>query len=425
MIKINKNIKTLKHSATLVINQKVKTLRNKGKEVYHFGFGQSPFPVHNEIVKGLTDKASCNHYLPTQGLPELQNEISNFLLHYQGVKVDSEGIFIGPGSKEFLYQIILLLEGVFFIPQASWVSYLPQIKTKGASYKIIDTSIKNNYKLEASNLEIACKLYPDIQKSLILNSPNNPTGAVYSEEELKDIAAICRLYDVIVLSDEIYSQINFTKNYSPSISKFYPERSLVFGGLSKVFSAGGYRLGFVAIPKSMNELYVPLKALVSETFSCVSAPVQYAALKAFKFEDNLKQYVSDCSKILDFVAHYIYRELSKLNVICTKPQGAFYMLIDFENFRKQLIKLQIFNALQLTDYLLENYNIALLPGVDFYFSETSLTCRLATVDFDGNKVYKAFKNGENLDSEFVKNNTPLIFKGLKRLGVFLDKLTYT
>ncbi len=422
MIEINSNIKALKHSATLVINQKVKNLRSKGQEVYHFGFGQSPFPVHDNIVKALKANAHNNHYLPTQGLPELQKKISRFLQIHQNVKMPSEAIFIGPGSKEFLYQIITLLEGVFFIPQASWVSYLPQVKSKGADYKIIETSFKENYKLEASKLEQECKFKPDIQKTLILNSPNNPTGAVYSESELKSIAAVCKRYDVIVLSDEIYSQVNFSEAYSPSISKYYPERTLVFGGLSKVFSAGGYRLGFVAVPQTLKELYAPLKALVSETFSCVSSPIQYAAITAYEFDEDLQNYVSDCRSILNYIAKHIYTKLTKIGVMCTIPQGAFYMLIDFENYREQLSNLKIFNASDLTDYLLDNYRVALLPGSDFYLSKDSLTCRLATVDFDGGQVYKAFKATTNFEVGFIEQQTPLIFKGLEQIKNFLTAL---
>jgi len=422
MIGVNKNILSLKQSATLVINQKVKELRANGVEVYHFGFGQSPFPIYKTIVKALTKNATCNHYLPTQGLPELQQCIAYFLERYQDVKMPVESIFIGPGSKEFLYQIILLLDGVFFIPQGSWVSYVPQIKSKGATYNILETTIDSNYKLTAAVLERACKSYLNIQKSLILNSPNNPTGAVYNDDELREIAQICKRYNVIVFSDEIYSQINFKETFSPSISRYYPERTIVFGGLSKVFSAGGYRLGFVAVSKTMNQLYLPFKALISETFSCVSAPVQYAAIKAFEFGDDIQNYVSDCTSILNHIAIYIYKQLTAVNIICTKPQGAFYMLVDFKNYRKQLAKLKIYNAAKLTQYLLENYRVALLPGTDFYFPKDSLTCRLATVDFDGAKVYRAFKANKDLNTNFIHNNTPLIYKGLKQIAKFLKSI---
>jgi len=422
MIQINKNILQLKPSATLAINQKVEELRRKKEVVYHFGFGQSPFKIHGSITEGLKRNVDNNHYLPSTGLPELKNEISNFLSKYQDIKFDSDSIFIGPGSKELLYQLIYLLEGMFLIPQASWVSYLPQIKSKNAHYKIIKTDFNNNYKLNAQELETVCKEHRTIQKTLIINSPNNPTGAIYTNSELKAITKVCKKYDVIVLSDEIYSQVNFEEDFSPSIATYYPEKTIVFGGLSKVFSAGGYRLGFIAIPFSMNELYKPLQSFFSETFSAVSSPIQFAAIKAYEMNSDLENYIKDCSKILKEISNYVYNSLEKMNIKATKPQGAFYMIIDFDYYRDRLIKIGVENAVGLCNYLLENKKIALLPGQDFYFDKMSLACRLAFVDFDGEYVYHSYKIKGTVDSEFIKIHIPNIYNGLKTVEEFLSKI---
>jgi aspartate/methionine/tyrosine aminotransferase len=419
MIQVNKNILQLKPSATLAINQKVKELRDMGEKVCHFGFGQSPFKIHHSISEELKQHVHNNHYLPSTGLPELKKEIAIFLSTYQEVKFESNSIFIGPGSKELLYQLIYLLEGIFFIPQASWVSYRPQIKTKDALYKIITTKALNNYKLEAHDLEIACKKNLVVQKTLILNSPNNPTGAVYSDEEVRAIARVCRKYDLIVFSDEIYSQINFDEDFSPSIAKYYPEKTIVFGGLSKVFSAGGYRLGFAAIPTTMKQIYKPLLSFFSETFSAVSSPIQFAAIKAFQMNSQLSLYIKDCTQVLKGISIYVYNELVKMQIKCTQPMGAFYMIIDFENFRDKLKNINLNNAIELSDYLILKYKIALLPGQDFYFDQNSLTFRLAFVDFDGDKAYHAYKLNQVIDSVFVKKNAENMYHGLKKLEAFL------
>ena len=239
-----------------------------------------------------------------------------------------------------LYQIIYLLEGVFLIPQGSWVSYLPQIRSKNAEFKIIETEFSNNYKLKASELELSCNNV-NIQKTLILNSPNNPTGAVYSKTELKELAQVCKNHNIVVLSDEIYSQINFVAKYTPSIANYYSEKTIVFGGLSKVFSAGGYRLGFTAIPKTMNELYKPLQSFFSETFSAVSSPIQYAAIKAYQMDLDLQDYTRTCSNILKEIGRFVYDKLEKNDIKCTEPEGAFYMIVDFEKFRSKLKNLSI------------------------------------------------------------------------------------
>ncbi|MGB5462195.1 MAG: aminotransferase class I/II-fold pyridoxal phosphate-dependent enzyme [Aureibaculum sp.] len=421
MLQLNKNITQLKQSATLAINQKVKELRQKGETVYHFGFGQSPFKIHKSITEELKQHVDNNKYLPSAGLPELKVSVSSFLLNHQGLNFDSESIFIGPGSKELLYQIIYLLEGVFLIPQGSWVSYLPQIRSKNAEFRIIETEFSNNYKLKASELELSCNNV-NIQKTLILNSPNNPTGAVYSRTELKELAQACKNHNIVVLSDEIYSQINFVTKYTPSIADYYSEKTIVFGGLSKVFSAGGYRLGFTAIPKTMNELYQPLQSFFSETFSAVSSPIQYAAIKAYQMDLDLQDYIRTCSNILKEVGRFVYDKLEKNDIKCTEPQGAFYMIVDFEKFRSKLKNLNICNAIDLCDHLLRDYKIALLPGQDFYFSESSLTCRLAFVDFDGEIVYHNYKLNGCIDSSFMTKYMPSITNGLDKIETFLSKI---
>ena len=129
-------------------------LREKGKKVYHFGFGQSPFPIYPEIVTSLKEQAENNHYLPVNGLDILRAKIASFLEKNQGISTQGSSIFIGPGSKELLYQSILIFEGHFLIPKGSWVSYIPQIKSKGGTYSILETFIKEDFKLTPNLSEL-------------------------------------------------------------------------------------------------------------------------------------------------------------------------------------------------------------------------------------------------------------------------------
>ncbi|PTM11816.1 MAG: hypothetical protein DA407_00660 [Bacteroidetes bacterium] len=422
MIKVNSHIKNLKPSSTLVINEKIKQLRSSDKIIYHFGFGQSPFPIHNSITSALKKHVNNNNYLQTLGLESLRIEISKFLKDHQGINYKSDYIFIGPGSKELLYQTILILEGTFLIPKGSWVSYLPQIKAKNGNYEILNTLFINDFKLTASTLEDYCSKNLGEQMSLILNSPNNPTGAVYSEEELKALAQVCKKYEIIVLSDEIYSQINFTESYSPSISKYYPERTIVFGGLSKVFSAGGYRLGFIALPKELYELKDMYKSLFSETFSAVASPIQHAAISAYNYDEVLQNYVRKNSAILKIVSEYIYTKLRNVGIECTNPKGAFYMMIGFNTFKDKLNKIGIKTSIELANYLLNNYNVALLPSTDFYFQSDELFFRLAYVDFNGEKVLNALNNFDDSIDNFIKSNCPSIYHGTNQIMNFINDI---
>ena len=420
---INKNIASLKQSSTLLINEKVKALRRKGESIYHFGFGQSPFPIHPTIVEALKENAQNNHYLPVAGLEELREQIALFLKKHQGIDTDKDAVFIGPGSKELLYQSVLIFEGEFLIPKGSWVSYIPQIQSKGGKHHILDTNFENDFKLTPQILDTFFKNeVPKKQFILILNSPNNPTGAVYSDKEYKALANACRKYNIILFSDEIYSQLNFSESHSSSISKYYPEKTIVFGGLSKVFSAGGYRLGYMMLPNTFKELEKVYKSLFSETFSCVSSPVQFAALKAYQYHTDIQNYVADSSKILKMMSEFVNREFSKIKIQCTKSEGAFYMLIGFNAYKEEISKLKITTSFDLANYVLETYKFAMLPGIDFGFEKEDLFFRIAFVDFDGKKVMNAFRISKKIDSNFIQENAPNVFLGVEKIKKFISDL---
>jgi len=420
---INQNILSLKQSSTLLINEKVKELRIKGKEISHFGFGQSPFPIYESIVAALRENAENNHYLPVAGLEGLREEIAFFLNNHQNIKTTKESVFIGPGSKELLYQSILIFDAVFLIPKGSWVSYIPQIQSKGGTYHVLETNFENDFKLTSEILDTFFEREVSKKQTvLILNSPNNPTGAVYTKEEYKALAITCRKHNIVVFSDEIYSQINFSERYSPSISAYYPEKTIVFGGLSKVFSAGGYRLGYMMLPNEMQDLQNVYKSLFSETFSCVSSPIQFAAIKAFEYNKDLQNYVATTAAILKNISAFIYKELSEVKVECTKSEGAFYMLIGFNLHKAAILKLGISSSFELANYVLENYNFAMLPGVDFGFEKDELFFRIAFVDFNGESVMKAYSCHKKIDSNFIKEYAPNVFLGVEKIKNFMVDL---
>ncbi|NNM22487.1 MAG: aminotransferase class I/II-fold pyridoxal phosphate-dependent enzyme [Flavobacteriaceae bacterium] len=421
---VNPNTLKLKPSATLMINEQIMKLRASGKKVFHFGFGQSPFGVHPKISEALKAHATSTQYLPSLGLPELRANIATYLNNHQHVQAKKEHILIGPGSKELIYQSILLLDGTYIIPRGSWVSYLPQVKLANKKYVLLQTSFHENYKLQAKDLDAFCKSSEAGQYFLLLNSPNNPTGAIYSEDELQDIATICAKFGIIVFSDEIYSQLSYQLDHAPSIASYYPENTLVFGGMSKVFAAGGYRLGFVSIPENLKSLIPIYESMFSETFSAVSAPVQYAALEAYRYENVIQKTVRDSAIILKAIASFTYDFLCELKIKCTKPQGGFYMLIDFGNYAEALGELNLEDSVTLSRFLLEEYQVALLPGTDFYFPPQELIFRLAFVDFDGRKALQFYQSNEKvqLDYKFIQNFAPNVFEGLNRINKFVATL---
>jgi aspartate/methionine/tyrosine aminotransferase len=417
-LRINDAVKELKESSTLAINTQVKKMREMSKEVYHFGFGQSPFPVPGKIVEEVRKYSDRKEYLPTAGLISLREEISSYLLREHKQEFDSKNILIGPGSKELLFQLLYLLEGTVIIPAPSWVSYRPQVQLRKGETKIIQTKKENNYCLSAQELEDFCLNEPSEQKILIVNNPNNPTGHLYKEENIKEISEVCRKYNIILISDEIYSQINFSDEEYISFTKYLPERTIVTGGLSKIFSAGGYRLGYVAIPDSLSELTNPICSMFSETFSSVCSPIQYGAIAAFRKSDEIASYIGKCNKIHEATSNYLFSKFKEFGLDCSRPEGAFYLMVDFENYREKLLKRGIKKIGEIVDILLKDYQVAILPGDDFYMETNSLTARVATVDYDGEGFLKA--NLDEISFEDVEKYCPNLKNGCLKIKEFLE-----
>jgi aspartate aminotransferase len=323
---MNQNVVGLKESATLAVNQKAKALRKQGETISHFGFGQSPFDVHPLIQNALREAAHQKDYLPTLGLLELREAFSAFYQNQYGYQFRPDHILVGPGSKELIFQALFTLEGPLLIPAPSWVSYGPQASIRGKHVHIIKTEKENAYKLTAQELDQACQaLRVSRQKILILNNPNNPTGSVYRDEEIAAISEVCREHGVIVVSDEIYALTDFSGRAYRGFSEHYPEGTIVTSGLSKGHSAGGYRLGLLAAPQGMGKVIKTLAGMVSETYSSVSAPIQYAAVKAFSGDPEILKYTQNCTRVHQAAGDYLWNRFTKMGLGCVKPEGAFYL----------------------------------------------------------------------------------------------------
>jgi aspartate/methionine/tyrosine aminotransferase len=423
-VRVNSQLANLDESATLVINQRVKDLRAQGHSIVHFGFGQSPFQIHHSIQEALCKNADKKSYLPTKGLPELRETLARFIKKHFGYDYLPENILIGPGSKQLLYQATAVLEGPFILPAPSWVSYGPQAEILGKHILTIQTKKENSYKLTAHELDNICSSIDHRQKILMMNSPNNPTGTVYRKSELQDLASVCREHSVMVLSDEIYAHLSFDGVSPGGMAEFYPEGTLVSGGLSKAFHAGGYRLGFLAAPVGMEEAVRCMAVMSSETYTSVSAPIQYAAIEAFT-NPAVTEYARACGQIHRATSHYLFERFKEMRLSCVEPEGAFYLFPDFEHYRSLLSKAAVRNSKQLSKKLLDTYGVATLPAGAFYCSNEMLACRVATVDYDGARVYEAFERARKLDKDFVlgkdfvEEHCPQLKLGVERIRQFL------
>ena len=417
---INRQISDLKESATLFINQLALKLRSEGQHICHLGFGESPFPVPEPMQAALRENARRKQYISGYGLPELRQSVAGFCKSEFGYNYSSENIFIGPGSKELIFQLVYLLEGPLMVPAPSWVSYGPQANIRSKSFIPITTDIKNGYRLQAAELDKTCSGEDSPQKILILNNPSNPTGSVHTTDELRSLAKVCRKHGVIVISDEIYALTKFGVIPFEGIAGYYPEGTITTSGVSKAFSAGGWRLGYAMIPDELSEITRPLSAFVSETFSCVSAPIQYAVLPGFENYESVRNYVELCRDIHGAAGIFLQQRFTEIGLNCPEPQGAFYLFPDFENFKDLLSSRGINNSEELSKRLLEETGVALLPGSDFYMPDDFMGVRVASVDYDGAQLMQDFPQSGKATLEVYTSLFPRLADACERLENWLQ-----
>ena len=403
-------VKDLKPSSTLLINETSRRLEAQGKKIYKFGFGQSPFKVPENIVKELKDNAHQNKYLPMQGLSELRNAIAKYTSEKKNYDYKSDNVIIGPGSKELMFLLHVIFDGEIILPAPSWVSYAPQAILGRNKIQILQTIRENNWFPTASEIEEI--ILKDQKKNylLFLNSPNNPSGQIC--DNLEEIASIAKKYNLIILSDEIYSELCFEGDYQ-SISNFCPEKTIISTGLSKWCGAGGWRLGYFLVPDSLIEIKNMINVLASETFSAVSAPIQYAAIKAY--ENDHSNYINKSRKILSVVGNYVYENLKSNKVLINKPQGGFYLMPEFLNKR--------FNSSsEMCDSILNDTGVALLPGSDFGFDQKQMIARLSFTDFNGQKFMDGIKDNEKIDNDKINEFAPKVVEGVDKLKKWSESI---
>ena len=406
---IKEKISLLKTSATLAINEESDKLKKSGKKIYKFGFGQSPFPIPESIVKALIKNANKNKYLPVQGLEELRSAIANNL-NNNNYNFSADDIIIGPGTKELMLLTQIAFDGEILLPAPSWVSYQPQALVASNKVHWIQTSSNSNWFPTADQIENEIKNIKNKNLLLFLNSPNNPSGTVC--KNLNEIAEVAKKNKLIILSDEIYSHLTFEKKYK-SISNFYPEGTIVSTGLSKWCGAGGWRLGFFAIPNDLGELKNSLKILCSESFTSVSAPIQYAAIEAYT--GNHSSYLEQVKKILFSIGMYVYENLKSNVVSIAKPEGGFYLFPEFINAKFS-------SSSEMCKEILDKTGVALLPGSDFGLDKKKMIARLSYTHFDGNIFLKNTTGSKILDTDDLKKYAPNVVEGTSRLKDWSNSL---
>lgn len=414
-------LRTVEKSQTLLLNEQSRNLEMGGKKVYKLGFGQSPFLPPQHVIDALKTHAHRKDYSPVQGIPELRKAVAEFHGRADGMDAKPDDVFIAPGSKILIYAAMAAFtKADLLVCAPAWVSYGPQAHLLGHGVIYLPTAFEGRWRLTpevfASALE--GRKDKDIPSILILNYPGNPDGLTYTPDELAAIADVARKYGTLVISDEIYSQLHHGGKHV-TISKYYPERTIVTGGLSKWCGAGGWRLGTAIVPPGLGKEYKEtLLGVASETYSCATLPVQLAAVEAYKQSAETDNYIRQQRRALTLAGNDCAEKLQKHKIRVHKPEGGFYLFPDFTNAQAGLAKAGITTSQKLCEALLADTGVALLPGTAFGMKPEQLSARLAYVDFDGVAVLKAAEKvplSEPLGASFLTANCAHQLEGIDAL----------
>jgi aspartate/methionine/tyrosine aminotransferase len=423
----------IKMSATMAMNAKIGRLRAEGHQVLHLGFGEARFPVHPKILAAFREHATARSYLPVAGLPELRARIADYYRRKFQIQAEAGQVMIGSGSKSLLFAAMQALEGDVLLPAPTWVSYDVQAYLTGKKVSWIPTHLEDNHCLTPEGLKAGLKAARDAGQTptiLVLNSPGNPTGVIYPAPLLTELAEVARTEGMVVISDEIYGLTSYGDIPFTSMALYYPEGTIVTGGLSKHLSLGGWRFGVAVLPPGDfgAELYRYMAAVASNVWTTVTAPVQYAALIAYGADPEIDAYVETCTTIHGYVTGYLYQLFHSLNVPSPTPSGGFYVYPSLAPWREALArKHNVHTSLDLANFLLDEEHMATLPGSDFGADPGDLTLRVATsylyalTDEAGEAILATYQ--KNLPPEqFLREACPYVIEAGERFRALVESL---
>lgn len=364
---LSKKVSEIAPSLTLEITAKAKKMKAEGISVIGFGAGEPDFNTPEYIINGAKKALDIGFtkYTPASGTIELKKAICEKFQKDNGLTYTTDQIVVSGGAKASLYHAICAIvdEGEeVIIPSPFWLTYPELVKLAGGVCVYVNAGKETGYKITAKQLENAIT---DKTKCLLLNSPNNPTGAVYSLDELKAIAKVCEEKGIYVISDEIYEKLIYAgeKHYSiATLSNYMKEHTVVVNGMSKSYSMTGWRIGYVGAPLKIAKA---MSSMQSHTSSNPCSISQYASTVALTDSEG-ENFIAYMQQLFDDRRKFMLNKLSKIDgIVCVEPKGAFYVFIDITNFiGKSYNGIKIDGSLSFADCALKK-GVALIPGVAF------------------------------------------------------------
>ncbi|KMY54587.1 aspartate aminotransferase [Bacillus sp. FJAT-27231] len=361
-VQLAQRVKALTPSTTLAITAKAKEMKAQGIDVIGLGAGEPDFNTPEHIIEAAYEslKKGQTKYTPSGGLPELKDAIIGKFEKDQGLTYKRSEIIVTVGAKHALYTLfqVILDEGdEVIIPTPYWVSYPEQVKLADGTPVYVEGKEENHFKITPEQLE---SVITPKTKAVIINSPSNPTGMLYSKEELEALGEVALKHNIWIISDEIYEKLVYGENKHVSIAEISPalkEQTIIINGVSKSHSMTGWRIGYAA---GNEQVIKAMTDLASHSTSNPTAVSQYGTIAAY---EGTQEPVEEMKKAFEERLNIIHSKLNEIpGVSCLKPQGAFYL---FPNVKEAAALTGFSDVDGFVKALLEDAKVAVIPGSGF------------------------------------------------------------
>lgn len=389
---LSKKAMNMEPSMTLALTAKAGELKAQGVDVISFGVGEPDFNTPQNIIDAATlaMNQGKTKYTAVSGITELKEAIVKKFYNDNGLNYKSENIIVSTGGKQCLFNVFAAILNVgdeVLIPKPYWVSYPELVKLNDGIPVFVETNEEDDFKINFKNLE---KSITNKTKAIVVNSPNNPTGSIYSKKELMEIVDFAKKYDLYIISDEMYEKLTYGDNKHISIASLNEDafnRTIVVNGLSKAYAMTGWRVGYAAGKKEIIKL---MNNIQSHTTSNVNSIAQYASLEALTGQQEEMKIMQNefdrrrkvMMKLLDDISDVSYIE----------PKGAFYILVNIEKILK---KFKISGSSEFCEKLLDRENVVAIPGIAFGEDNYIRLSYATSMD--------SIETGLNRISNFIKN----------------------
>ncbi|MBR4489666.1 pyridoxal phosphate-dependent aminotransferase [bacterium] len=357
----------LRKSATLEISAKAKRMNAQGDRVISFSAGEPDFDTPENIkeaAKKALDKGYTK-YTDTTGIAELKKAIRQKFMRENNLHYDEGNILVTSGAKYAIYAAIMAIVSPgeeVIIPAPYWVSYTTMVKLAGGKPVFCYTKEENGFKLKLDDLK---PVITENTKAVIINTPNNPTGAVYEASDLEEITNYLCERKILIISDEIYEKVIYDHKQHVSLASIVPDKYkkdvIVINGVSKAYSMTGWRIGYAAAPKDIAER---MTYFLAHTTSNANSIAMYATVEALNGPQNS---VENMVRRFDRRREFMYEELKKIpGLVPIHPQGAFYIFCNFKHYLGKSVRGNVINTtIELANFLLDEAHVAVVPGESF------------------------------------------------------------